>query len=78
MASRYYYYDSSDETYHHWRGRYIDSLEGSNLYELDSSKFYENSNSYAIRPIVTLKSDLVITNGDGSSSSPYQLLNVSQ
>ncbi len=78
VASRYYYYDSSDETYHHWRGRYIDSLEGSNLYELDSSKFYENSNSYAIRPIVTLKSDLVITNGDGSSSSPYQLLNVSQ
>ncbi len=79
VASRYYYYNSA--TYYYWGGRRVNasgSLRSIILYDYIGSSFSESSNSYAIRPIVTLKSDLVITDGDGSSSSPYQLLNVSQ
>ncbi len=76
VASRYYYYNSNEETFHHWRGRYIDtsnSLKNSNLYEYDTSNFYEDSCSYAIRPIVTLKSELIYT-GDGTKEAPAVLV----
>ena len=79
VASRYYIYDSA--TLYYWNGRNIDtsgSLSKLYLYGCSDSSFLGYGNSYALRPIVTLKSDLVITDGDGTNSSPYRLLNVSQ
>lgn len=79
VASRYYYYNSA--TRYDWRARYIDTsvpIYHSPLYYYSSNSFNELSYNHVLRPIVTLKSDLVITDGDGTSSSPYRLLNVSQ
>ena len=78
IASRYYSYGTS------WSGRYIYSTNNKDYDDYDDL-LYSSGNDFSsydvansLRPIVTLKSDLVVINGDGTSSSPYQLLNVSQ
>ena len=73
LASRRFSYNSST----HWLfyGRYVGtsgSLNGGSLYNYDGG-FSDHSWSYAVRPIVTLKSTAEKLSGSGTSSSPYVL-----
>ena len=58
MASRYYSYNSS--TYWEFNGRYMNTSGSSSKYYLYyyGSDFYDESVNYALRPIVTLDSEL--------------------
>ena len=74
LASRKYFYSSTP--YWYFAGRSIGT--GGNLYYYDlyyysSGSFHTSSYSLAVRPIVTLKSGVKASSGDGSSSSPYVL-----
>ena len=47
-----------------------------NVWRVRSSGYFYNTNayySYGVRPVITLKSSVKITSGNGSSSQPYQL-----
>ena len=75
-ASRFYFYWA--ETNYDWSGRVI-SVDGysSRLYNDNFYDYYggfkEYSEGHSIRPIVTLKSGVKASSGDGSSDSPYML-----
>ena len=74
LASREYRYNSS--TYWYFRVHIINasgSLSYSNLYYYNYGGFATNDSSKPVRPIVTLKSGVKASSGDGSSSSPYVL-----
>lgn len=74
LASRKYNYRSS--TNWNFSGRYVYTSGGLGDYRLYlylSGGFNAASNSGAVRPIVTLKSGVKASSGDGSSSSPYVL-----
>ena len=73
IASRYYYYDSTP--FYFWWGRYIDSagsLSSSNLFNFYNFSFREYGDSYALRPVLTLKSGLKYS-GSGTAEDPYKL-----
>lgn len=75
LASRFYAYQSSTRWF--FSGRDI-TASGSwnyrNLYRYNGGSFISYSDREAIRPIVTLKSGVKASSGDGSSSSsPYVL-----
>ena len=74
LASHGYYYNSSAG----WSfdGRYINAsggLRSYGLYNYLSGGFNTYSVSGAVRPILTLKSGVKASSGNGSSSSPYVL-----
>ena len=73
LASRYYNYSSSTKWYYY--GRYIiasGALSKSNLYYC-SSGFGANTRSYAVRPIVVLKSGISYTAARGTIDDPFIL-----
>ena len=73
LASRYFHY--YDSTYWNFRGRGVstgNSLNYNILYYYYSGFFTTNFYSYAVRPIITLKSGLT-PSGSGTSSLPYVL-----
>jgi len=35
---------------------------------------YVSVNSYVVRPVISLKKEVVVTGGDGSANSPYEIL----
>ena len=72
LDSRHYFYNSS--TGYYWNGRYVDtggSVSNDNLY-VYYGRWFDDSGSFALRPIVTLKSGLKVT-GSGTSESPWVL-----
>ena len=75
LASRAYRYGFSTDWDFNYRS--IDASGSLNeynaLYYYGFDRFYTNSNSEAVRPIVTLKSGVKASSGNGSSSSPYVL-----
>lgn len=75
LASRKYDYGSYSSTYWYFYGRGIHGgyLSFFNLYYYDFGSFHTGSRSVAVRPIVTLKSGVKASSGDGSSESPYML-----
>ena len=73
MASRYYTYSSSSS--YSWYGRIVDtsgSIGYNALYYYYGSSFTTYNNSYALRPIVTLKSGLSYY-GVGSADYPMEI-----
>ena len=73
MASRYYYYSSS---YRYWDGRIVNasgSTSNNFLYYYNSSQFIEHSYSYALRPVVTLSSELSYE-GVGIKEAPMRII----
>ena len=69
MSSRCVYADSDDAIFD---VRYVYS--GSvGAYGLYSSGFSENSLGYAFRPVITLNSNVQVTSGDGTESTPFQI-----
>ena len=73
LASRNYYYYSS--TNFNWGGRYV-STSGSVTYNFlyfYKSGWRSSSRSGALRPIVTLKSEITSYTGSGTSDSPWVL-----
>ena len=75
LASRYYYCNSS--TYWDFGGRSVNTYGSlnsySNLYRYDSGSFRTYSYSYALRPIVILKSGITYTPALGTSDDPFVL-----
>ena len=74
LASRYYYYSSS--TIWNYNARYISTngnLGNYNLYYYYSGSFNTNYNSYALRPIVILKSGISYAPALGTSEDPFIL-----
>ena len=74
LASRYYIYDSSTNWY--YNGRRIStngSLNYDYLYRYRSGSFYANIISFALRPIVILKSGINYTPAIGTSEDPFIL-----
>ena len=74
LASRHWYYSSS--IYWNFGGRYVDTGGGLNFNGLcyySSGGFGASNIGRAVRPIVTLKSGVKASSGEGSSSSPYVL-----
>jgi hypothetical protein len=75
LASRYYYYDSS--TYYYWCLHYVYSsgrIERHLLYGYSSGGYNSYSHDKTLRPIVTLKSDIKVTSGDGKSEETAYVL----
>ena len=73
LGSRYYNYSSSPRFYFSGRGVGTRGNAGSYiLRRYDSGSWYGRSNSYALRPIITLRSGLRGT-GSGTVSDPYVL-----
>ena len=73
MASRYYSYSGS--SYYYWNGRFVitsGSFGNGRLYSYNSSSFYTNNISSALRPIVTLKSGLSYY-GLGNEDYPMEI-----
>ncbi len=74
LGSRYYVYDSS--TIFYFDGRCVNASGSTgSSYHLRyyySGSWYDRSNSYALRPIITLRSGLTAT-GSGTVSDPYVL-----
>ena len=71
-ASRFYYY--GDATVFGFRGRYIlDSGTSSVAAVLRQYQtgWIDGTYSYALRPIITIKPDLVISGGEGTINDPY-------
>ena len=73
LASRHYYYSSSTAWVFCGRSIYSGSLTNTRMYYYGGGYFITDSFSGAVRPIVTLKSGVKASSGDGSSSSPYVL-----
>ncbi len=74
LASRYFYYSASNAWYFgEWVVNTSGDLYNYYLYTCSGGSFYTYYNSNAVRPIVTLKSGVKASSGDGSSSSPYVL-----
>lgn len=74
LASReYHYYSSASWAFGGRRISTSGSMGGYYLYGYNSGSFNSYSLSRAVRPIVTLKSGVKASSGDGSSSSPYVL-----
>ena len=76
LASRTYSYSSYSSTYWYFYGRSIGTygyLSCFNLYNYYIGSFLTGSGSGAVRPILTLKSGVKASSGDGSSESPYIL-----
>ena len=77
LASRRY--SSYSVSAWNFYGRYIgangslDYFNSGSLYNHTSSGFNENNCSREVRPILTLKSGIIPSSGNGSSSSPYVL-----
>ena len=74
MASRSYGYISATE--YGWYGRFVEasgSYMNCMLYDYFSSMFFPRSNSWALRPIVTLKSGLSYY-GIGSKDNPIEIV----
>ncbi len=75
LASRHFYYASSTE--YSWRGRVVvtdGSAVSNDLYGYNNYGWYtDRSVSYALRPVITLKSGVIPSSGSGSSSSPWVL-----
>ena len=78
LTSRHF--DWGGTSYWYFSARYVDSSGNSNgtigissLWNWSKSSFYAYSYSYAVRPIVTLKSNITHSSGSGTSSSHYQL-----
>ena len=59
---------------HHWRGdyAYVLSLHGSNGPGQLDLEGVPNANG--VRPVISLKSDVLYKSGDGSAESPYEIL----
>ena len=74
LASRYFDYSSSTIWYFSVRGVRTDGgMYYNGLYSYLNGNFYSSSNnSFAVRPIITLKSGLT-PSGSGTSSNPYKL-----
>jgi len=73
LGSRNYVYISASD--YRWNGRYVNasgSVALNNLYYY-SRGWLDRSNSHALRPIVTLRSDITSYTGSGTSDSPYVL-----
>ena len=69
MSSRCVYADSDDAIFD---VRYVYS--GSvGAYGLYSSGFSENSHGYAFRPCITLNSNVQVTSGNGTESTPFEI-----
>ncbi len=66
FAYRFYYYEPGS---HYWNGGYAynNIYHDCDFYGSNGTKAYNSS----IRPIVTLKSDLMVANGDGTEGSPW-------
>ncbi len=74
MASRYYYYSSSSS--YRWIGRSVNSsgsYGNGSLYGYYNGSFYTNDISYALRPIVTLRSTLQVE-GIGTVYAPMKII----
>ncbi len=72
LASRYFYYSSTKWDFIDRAVNTNGGLDGSNLYYYNSSSFATDSDSAAIRPIITLKSGLT-PSGSGTGEDPYVL-----
>lgn len=72
LASRNYYWSSA--TYWNYYARYMNNYGVGNyeLYYWVGSSFRNSGTEYSVRPIVTLKSGLTPTNGDGSISNHFR------
>ena len=74
LASRYF--DIYSSTAWDFNGRGVNDYDGglfsNSLYHYNRVSFYAYGRSYAVRPIITLKSGLT-PSGSGTSSSPYVL-----
>ena len=74
LASRYYYYNSSNLWY--FFGRYVStggSIDDDALYYYSRGMITCYSDSYALRPVVTLRSTVKISGGSGTVADPYTL-----
>ena len=74
LASRYYYYSSSTDW--SFSGRFVSTYGGLynyDLYSYYSGSFSTRSGSYALRPIVILKSGITYTPALGTSDDPFVL-----
>ena len=69
LASRYYF--NSESTYWYFSARTTEAYKG--LWGKYSGKMNAYVNTSYIRPIVTLKSGLTISSGNGTASSHYVL-----
>lgn len=74
LSSRFYFWNNASHWY--FNGRFMDSngsISYNSLWGCYSGSLYSVSNSYAVRPIVTLKSNVTHSSGSGISSSHYTL-----
>ena len=74
LASRLFSWNSASNWY--FGARYVNNngrVGYSSLYYWNNSSFNAYSDYYAVRPIITLKSGLTTSSGNGTSSSHYQL-----
>ena len=69
LASRYV---STGSTYANFGLRRVNSSILSSIYLFSSNNYTNNTDGY-LRPVVFLKSNIRLSSGDGSSSSPYQI-----
>lgn len=72
-ASRNYSYVPVTGMWYFYGRSINESMNTNCFYYYDGGHFYADDYSWAVRPIVTLKSGLTPSSGDGSSSSPYVL-----
>ena len=74
LASRYYSYHSGTRWYFTGRCVIADGdIHNGNLYYHYNSSFYSYSSSRAFRPVLTLRSSVVISGGSGTAADPYTL-----
>ena len=74
LASRLYSWFSTSNR--DFRARYVSidgTINAASLYSRSSGRWYAYYDSYAVRPVVTLKSGLTTPSGSGTSASPYVL-----
>ena len=74
LASRFFNWGSI--SYWHFQVRFKDyygTISNVSLLRCKSSSFDEYNSSFAVRPIITLKSGLTKASGNGTASSPIQL-----
>ena len=73
LASRYYYYNSPASWGYSGRRIYAGDLYDNNLYYCNRGSFNPDTGSYALRPIVILKSGISYIPAVGTSEDPFIL-----
>ena len=75
LGSRYYYYRNSNSYY--WSVRVVENTgkeDFKDIYSYSNRKFHDDVASYSVRPILTLKKDIIGVKGDGTFDAPYLLI----